>query len=105
MLAVLGAPMGASGFAALADLMAADFTVVTYDPRGSGRTRVTDRTRSTPHELLAEDVSRILSVVTDEPAAVLRAAAEAAAPGWRWSPRTPSRSGYSWCTSRRSSGC
>lgn len=69
-LAVLGAPMGASGFAALADLLAADHTVLTYDPRGTGGTTVADRTQSTPHELLADDVSRILSAVTDEPAVV-----------------------------------
>ena len=69
-LAVLGAPMGTSGFTALADLLAADHTVLTYDPRGTGRTSVADRTQSTPHELLADDVAHILAAVTDEPVAV-----------------------------------
>lgn len=67
LLAVLGAPMGAAGFARLADLLAADFTVLTYDPRGSGRSTVTNRIQPTPPEALAEDVSRVLAAMTDQP--------------------------------------
>ena len=67
LLALIGAPMGSSGFQRLAELMAADHTVLTYDPRGSGQTRVTDRTQPTTPELLADDVSRVLSAVTDGP--------------------------------------
>ena len=67
LLALVGAPMGASGFQRLAGLMAADYRVLTYDPRGSGQTRVADRTQPTTPELLADDVSRVLSAVTDEP--------------------------------------
>ncbi|GAA2092963.1 alpha/beta hydrolase [Microlunatus panaciterrae] len=71
LLAMIGAPMGSSGFAALAEAMASDFTVLTYDPRGSERSTVTDRTAATTPELLADDVHRVLAAVTDEPVAVL----------------------------------
>jgi pimeloyl-ACP methyl ester carboxylesterase len=40
-LLLIGAPMGASGFAALAEQFT-DRTVVTYDPRGTGRSQRTD---------------------------------------------------------------
>lgn len=70
-LAVIGAPMASSFFGGLADLLAADRTVVTYDPRGSERSTVTDRTQATTPELLAEDVHRVLRAVTSEPVALL----------------------------------
>lgn len=70
-LAMIGAPMGSSGFVALAEEMSSGHTVVTYDPRGTGQTTVTDRTRATTPELLAEDVHQILSAVTDVPVVVL----------------------------------
>jgi pimeloyl-ACP methyl ester carboxylesterase len=71
LLALIAAPMGGSGFAALVELMAQHYTVVTYDPRGSEHTTVTDRTQITTPELLAEDVHRVLQTVSDEPAAIL----------------------------------
>ena len=71
LLALIAAPMGSSGFAALAELMAEHYTVVTYDPRGSGHTTVADRTETTTPELLAEDVHRVLKSISDEPAAIL----------------------------------
>lgn len=70
-LAVIGNPMGASGFTSIADAMATDHTVVTYDPRGSGQTGVDDRTRLTTPQLLAEDVHAVLNQVTDDPVTVL----------------------------------
>ena len=71
LLALIAAPMGSSGFAALAELMAQHYTVVTYDPRGSEHTTVADRTETTTPELLAEDVHRVLKSISDEPAAIL----------------------------------
>lgn len=71
LLALIGAPMGGGHFSAFADLMAADHTVLTYDPRGTERSTVTDRTRATPPEVLADDVHRVLTFVTDEPATIL----------------------------------
>lgn len=70
-LAIIGAPMGSTSFQPLAEALAATHTVVTYDPRGSERTTVTDRTQSTTPELLADDVHRVLAEVTDEPVALL----------------------------------
>jgi pimeloyl-ACP methyl ester carboxylesterase len=71
LLALIGAPMSSSGFAALADLMASQYTVLTYDPRGSEHSTVTDRTEITTPDLLAEDVYRVLDSVSDEPAAIV----------------------------------
>jgi pimeloyl-ACP methyl ester carboxylesterase len=69
-LALIGAPMGGSGFAALADLMASHYTVITYDPRGSEHSTVVDRTEITTPDLLADDVHRVLRSISDEPAAI-----------------------------------
>lgn len=71
LLALIAAPMGSSGFVALADLLASQYTVVTYDPRGSEHSTATDRTEITTPELLADDVHRVLNSVSDEPAAIL----------------------------------
>ncbi|MET1071261.1 MAG: alpha/beta hydrolase [Umezawaea sp.] len=65
----IGNPMGADGFGPIGSLFADDHTVVTYDPRGIGRsTRDTDED-STP-EVLADDVSRVIAAVADEPVAL-----------------------------------
>ena len=71
LLALIAAPMGSSGFVALADLLASQYTVVTYDPRGSEHSTFTIRTEITTPELLADDVHRVLNSVSDEPAAIL----------------------------------
>ena len=69
-LLLMGTPMDASGFAALAPLLAEDHTVVTYDPRGIARSSVDDRTAQLTPEQVADDMSRLLAEVTDEPARV-----------------------------------
>ena len=71
LLALIGAPMGGSGFAALADLIASQYTVLTYDPRGSEHSTVADRTEVTTPDLLADDVHRVLRSISHEPAAIL----------------------------------
>ncbi|MGY2064043.1 alpha/beta fold hydrolase [Blastococcus sp. SYSU DS0619] len=59
---LIGAPMDASGFCTLAGHLA-DRTVITYDPRGLGRSTRTDgRTTHTPQQH-ADDVHRIIEVV------------------------------------------
>ncbi|WP_324275952.1 hypothetical protein [Blastococcus brunescens] len=59
---LVGAPMDASGFGTLAGYFA-DRTVVTYDPRGLGRSTRTDgRTTHTP-EQQADDVHRIIEAI------------------------------------------
>ena len=58
-LLLIGAPMGASGFAALAGQFA-DRTVVTYDPRGAGRSKRTDGAVETTTEEQADDLHRLI---------------------------------------------
>ena len=69
-LLVAGSPMGASGFAALAGELA-DRTVVTYDPRGTERSRRTDGeppgSEPTEH---AEDLRRLIEALGAGPADV-----------------------------------
>jgi pimeloyl-ACP methyl ester carboxylesterase len=59
-LMMIGSPMDASGFAALAGYFP-DRTIVTYDPRGISRsTRTDDATQSTP-EQHADDLHRVIA--------------------------------------------
>jgi clorobiocin/coumermycin A biosynthesis protein CloN7/CouN7 len=62
-LILIGHPMGASGFAAIASLLAEDYTVVTYDPRGFARSTIEDRDQDGEPDLLADDVFRVLEAV------------------------------------------
>ncbi len=71
LLALIGAPMASTFFGGLADLMASDYTVLTYDPRGSEKSTATDRTSATTPEVLADDVHRVLSRVSDQPVSIL----------------------------------
>jgi pimeloyl-ACP methyl ester carboxylesterase len=66
-LLMIGSPMGASGFATLAGYFP-DRTVVTYDPRGVGRSPRADRaTWATPDEH-ADDLYRLISATDAGPA-------------------------------------
>lgn len=65
-LLMVGAPMDASGFTSLASHFT-DRTVVTYDPRGVGRSRRADGvTAATPSEH-AEDLHRLISALGTTP--------------------------------------
>ncbi len=70
-LAVLvGAPMDATAFAPLADLLATDHTVLTTDPRGIHRSQVEAPEADSTPELRAEDLSALIAHVGAGPAVV-----------------------------------
>ena len=68
---LVGAPMDARSFAPLAELLAADHTVLTTDPRGINRSTVDDRDRDSTPELRADDLARLITHVDAGPAIVL----------------------------------
>ena len=61
-LLLIGSPMAASGFGTLAGHFT-DRTVVTYDPRGSERSVLTDPASKTTPDLHADDVHRIIAAI------------------------------------------
>jgi clorobiocin biosynthesis protein CloN7 len=69
-LMLIGHPMDSSGFAPIAPLLADDYAVVTYDPRGFARSTIDDGDQDAEPDLLAADVCRVLEAVGDGPAQV-----------------------------------
>jgi len=65
-LLIIGSPMGAAGFVTLAGHFA-DRMVVTYDPRGSGRSQRTDGALETTPDEHADDLHRLISAVDAGP--------------------------------------
>jgi pimeloyl-ACP methyl ester carboxylesterase len=70
LLLVVGSPMGAAEFAPLADALAGDHTVVTYDPRGITGSTIDDPEQDSTPELRADDVAAILDDLGAESADV-----------------------------------
>jgi len=66
-LLLIGSPMGAEGFVTLAGHFT-DRTVVTYDPRGAGRSKRTDGALETAVEEQADDLHRLIDVLGAGPA-------------------------------------
>lgn len=62
-----GGDGNAARSADLADRMATDYTVVTYDRRGLSNSRPDDPTAPVPITTHADDATRLLSALTDEP--------------------------------------
>lgn len=60
---LVAAPMDADSFAPLADLLAADYTVLTTDPRGINRSKVDDPGQDSTPELRADDLARLIEHV------------------------------------------
>ena len=65
-LMLIGSPMGAEGFGTLAGHFA-DRTVVTYDPRGAGRSKRTDGASESPPDEHADDLHRLISALNAGP--------------------------------------
>ncbi|MDX1874185.1 alpha/beta hydrolase [Mycolicibacterium sp. 120266] len=63
LLLVIGSPMTATEFLPLAHAMAADHTVVTYDPRGLGHSTIHDPDQDATPDLRADDVAAILDAL------------------------------------------
>lgn len=59
-LVLTGAPMSAAHFAPLADALAAEYTVVTHDPRGISASTLDDPEQDSTPELRADDIAAIL---------------------------------------------
>ena len=65
-LLLIGSPMGADGFAGLAEYFT-DRTVVTYDPRGAGRSPRTDGATETTPDEHADDLHRLIATLDAGP--------------------------------------
>jgi pimeloyl-ACP methyl ester carboxylesterase len=70
LLVLVGAPMGTRFFAPAADLLAADHTVLTTDPRGIGASVLDDPESGSTAEQRADDLARLIAHVDAGPAAV-----------------------------------
>src|SRR4051812_9832524 len=70
LLLVIGSPMASADFAPLADALAADHTVVTYDPRGHANSTIDDPDEDSTLALRADDIAAILDDLGAESADV-----------------------------------
>lgn len=77
---LVGAPMDARSFAPLAELLAADHTVLTTDPRGINRSPVDDPDRDSTPEMRADDLARLITHLDAGPAVVLGSSGGAVSP-------------------------
>jgi len=71
LLMIPGGPMDAGGFADIADRLAGDYTVVTYDCRGNSRSPMEGSWDDLTVGLFADDARRLLDAVSTEAADVL----------------------------------
>jgi pimeloyl-ACP methyl ester carboxylesterase len=67
---VIGSPMASADFAPLADALAGDHTVVTYDPRGHANSTIDDADEESTAESRADDIAAILDDLDAETADV-----------------------------------
>lgn len=67
---VIGQPMTAEPFGPLADLLASDHTVVTYDPHGLGRSNVEDPSLPVTPDVQADDLALLVAHLGGGPADV-----------------------------------
>ena len=79
LLLVIGQPMTSKDFRPLADLLAEDHTVVTYDPHGLGRSTVDDPSLPVTPEIQADDLALLVDAVGGGPADVFASSGGAVA--------------------------
>lgn len=70
LLLAVGQPMTSGAFGPLADLLAEDRTVVTYDPHGLGQSTLDDPSLPITPEVEADDLAHLITAVGDGPAEV-----------------------------------
>jgi pimeloyl-ACP methyl ester carboxylesterase len=70
LLLLVAQPMTSGPFAPLADLLAEDHTVVTYDPHGLGQSTIDGPTEDVTPEIEADDLAAIIDAVGGAPADV-----------------------------------
>ena len=68
LLLLVGQPMTSGPFGPLADLLAEDHTVVTYDPHGLGESTIEDPALAITPEIEADDLAHIVDAVGGGPA-------------------------------------
>ena len=90
LLLVVGQPMTSEPFGPLADQLADQSTVVTYDPRGLGRSTVDDPSLDVTPELEADDLARLVEALGGGPADVFGSSGGAVA-GLALATRHPDR--------------
>src|SRR4051812_10494192 len=90
LLFVIGQPMTSEPFSGLADLLAGDHTVVTYDPRGLGQSSAEDPSSDVTPEIEADDLARLVDAVGGGPADVFASSGGAVA-GLALATRHPER--------------
>lgn len=90
LLLILGQPMTSEPFAPLADLLAEDHTVVTYDPHGLGLSTTEDRTVAVTPEVQADDLARLVEAVGGQPADIFASSGGAVA-GLAFAARHPDK--------------
>lgn len=71
LVAIIGSPMHSAPFAPLADLLAADHTVLTADPRGHFGSVLDDPESGSAPQVRADDLARLIRHVDAGPAVVL----------------------------------
>ena len=70
LLLVIGQPMTSGPFGPLADLLATDHTVVTYDPHGVGQSTADDPSQDVTAEVEADELAQLIDAVGGGPADV-----------------------------------
>jgi pimeloyl-ACP methyl ester carboxylesterase len=90
-LMLIGHPMDASGFATIAPVLAQSYRVVTYDPRGFGRSTIDDPDQDGEPDLLADDVRRVLEAAVGKVPAHVFGSSGGAVTGLALVARSPGR--------------